>query len=81
MSHYTPLDPPPTIDQEMARYVIEELRRIATAFDLVLDVDKLNVAPDKPRDGMIRYADGSNWNPGSGAGLYIYKGSSWVLLG
>ena len=28
--------------------------------------------PAKPRDGDIRYADGANWNPGSGQGIYVY---------
>lgn len=40
---------------------------------------ELNVEPDKPRDGMIIRADGSNWNPGYGAGLYLYN-SGWVKL-
>lgn len=41
----------------------------------------LNVAPDKPRDGLIAKADGTNWNPGSGEGVYCYYGGSWHLLG
>ena len=41
----------------------------------------LNVAPPKPREGMIRFADGTNWNPGSGEGIYAFYGSSWKKLG
>lgn len=26
----------------------------------------------RPREGMVVKADGSNWNPGAGAGLYVY---------
>ena len=37
--------------------------------------------PEKPQDGMIVKADGTHWNPGSGAGFYGYSGSAWVLLG
>lgn len=37
-------------------------------------------APAKPREGMIRYADGVSWDPGSGAGLYQYIGASWNKL-
>jgi hypothetical protein len=37
-------------------------------------------APVKVREGLIRYADGVNWNPGSGAGLYQYISGSWVKL-
>lgn len=34
-------------------------------------------------DGRLAYADGSNWDPGSGKGLYRYDGdtSSWVHIG
>ena len=34
-------------------------------------------APDRPRDLMIRFADGTTWNPGFGRGLYQYYDSSW----
>ena len=37
--------------------------------------------PLKPKTGMIVYADGTNWNPGSGAGVYVYMGGVWALLG
>jgi len=37
--------------------------------------------PDKPREGMVRYADGTSWNPGSGEGLYVYDGGKWIQLG
>lgn len=38
-------------------------------------------APQKIRDGMIVLADGTKWNPGSGAGFYGYYGGSWKKLG
>lgn len=42
----------------------------------------LNVAPIRPRDGMIAYADGTNWNPGAGGeGVYAYYNSTWNRLG
>lgn len=37
-------------------------------------------APDKPRDGMVVFADGTHWNPGSGQGLYERRGGAWVKL-
>ena len=40
-----------------------------------------HVVPPKPLTNMIRLADGTNWNPGSGKGLYQYRGSSWNFLG
>lgn len=52
--------------------VLVDLRQSFFVFSLV--------APDKPREGMIRLADGTNWNPGSGIGLYQYLGGVWVKL-
>ena len=34
----------------------------------------------KPRNGDIRYADGTNWNPGSGEGIYAYTNDAWAKL-
>jgi len=39
------------------------------------------VAPGKPQDGMIVKADGTHWDPGSGAGFYGYRNGAWQLLG
>lgn len=33
-----------------------------------------------PANGMIAYADGTSWNPGSGAGFYGYEAGAWVKL-
>ena len=40
----------------------------------------LHAEPDRPREGKVVYADGTDWNPGSGKGLYVYDGSAWVAL-
>ena len=40
-----------------------------------------NTAPAKVYDGLTVRADGTNWNPGSGAGVYCYYGGSWKHLG
>jgi hypothetical protein len=39
-----------------------------------------HVAPAKPREGMLVYADGTDWNPGSGAGYYVYYAGAWHPL-
>lgn len=38
---------------------------------------------DYKRDGLLAYADGTNWNPGSGKGVYRYNSttSTWVWVG
>lgn len=69
--------------EQLTRYVRDLESRAAAAFRLLADghIDVTHVAPEKPRDGMLRNADGTNWNPGSGAGLYRYGGGVWNFLG
>lgn len=75
----------PTDAAEMQRFFMSELQKIATAISLIGSghLEKTTVAPSKPRDGDVRYADGALWNPGAGVGIYYYKGaaSAWILLG
>lgn len=79
---YQPGDPPADPAQ-LQRYLREELQRIKAMFDALAagHLDKTYALPAKPRDGDIRYADGTQWNPGSGAGLYYFNGAIWKLLG
>lgn len=61
-----------------------ELIKIADALDTpdkFLMLETQYVAPTKLRDGMIALADGTQWNPGSGAGVYAYYGATWNKLG
>lgn len=37
--------------------------------------------PEKVREGLIAAADGVNWNPGAGAGLYLFRDGTWWKLG
>lgn len=40
------------------------------------------VTPEKPRAGQVEYADGTQWNPGSGEGLYRFNlAGAWVFVG
>lgn len=80
-----PVHPDQTQPGAIVSYLVRELRSIAVAL-LGMKVDFVqmkieNVAPAKPRNGMLVEADGTNWNPGSGAGLYIYRSGSWVKVG
>lgn len=81
---YVPGEPPRDPEQ-LQRYLREEFTKISVAIALLAagHIDKTYAAPAKPRDGDIRYADGTTWNPGSGQGIYYYKasGPAWVLLG
>lgn len=40
----------------------------------------LHEEPGRPREAQLVYADGTDWNPGQGAGLYWYTGSAWTDL-
>ncbi len=62
------------------RAEFEKIEKAFVDFDY-LQLKELNVEPTKPRSGMLVLADGSNWNPGSGAGFYGYYGGSWSKLG
>lgn len=80
---YEPRDPPEGVDDDLASYLRQEFAQIAESFFGVEEVllVELNVAPDKPRDGMVVLADGVNFNPGAGAGFYGRRGGAWVFLG
>ncbi len=39
-----------------------------------------NAEPDKLYNGLVAYADGTNWNPGSGRGVYAFESGTWVKL-
>ena len=73
---------PPTSD-ELANFLREELQKINAAITALSlgHLDKSFVAPTKPREGDLRFADGTTWNPGSGKGIYYYNGTAWVFLG
>jgi hypothetical protein len=59
-----------------------ELARIAGALGTqsVLRLKALHAEPSRYADGMIVYADGSDWDPGSGGGFYGREGGAWVKL-
>ncbi len=69
--------------EDLEEYVFEELGLVEQA---LAEPDghrytKLYVEPQRPRDGDVVYADGTEWDPGSGEGLYIYYGAAWNKLG
>jgi hypothetical protein len=83
MINYTP-SPIPTDTSSIPAYLVSEFNKIALAMQHgPNNMEKTYVAPDKPRDGDLKYADGTHWNPGSGVGIYYYKGSAsaWIFLG
>lgn len=72
---------PPADPQALPQYLAMEFAKIQQAVSRLAagHLDPAYVAPDKPRDGDIRFADGTSWDPGSGSGLYYYS-SGWRKL-
>jgi hypothetical protein len=81
---YQPGDPPSDPTQ-LQRFLREELTKVKVAIDALANghLDKSYAEPAKPRDGDIRYSDGTQWKPNGtgGAGIWFYNGASWVQLG
>lgn len=48
-----------------------------------MQVERVHAEPARPQDGQLAYADGTDWDPGAGKGVYRYDSdtTSWVLLG
>lgn len=87
MSRYSPKQTPVVNDRELqlvVRWLEDELREIASSIEVpeveIQSFSILNTAPSKPSNGDVAYADGTNWNPGSGAGLYERKAGAWSKL-
>jgi hypothetical protein len=80
-SPYVPAAPPQNLEG-IPVYLHRELVRIAGVLSNISDniYEETHVAPDKPQNGQVVYADGTDWNPGSGRGLYFYKGSTWTFI-
>ena len=82
VNRWTP-NPAPVSNENLSDYLFHELNRLSDVlFNLdVMRLEETNVAPAKPRNGDIRYADGTNWNPGgTGEGIYAYTNDAWAKL-
>jgi hypothetical protein len=74
MGQYTP-----------ARFDDPELHRISQALSSPNDallLSELHREPARIKGGTVVFADGSDWNPGSGAGLYLRNAanSAWEFV-
>lgn len=75
---------PPQDPALLPGFLLSELRKLQEVLNSPKPFDQLDTqyaAPDKPREGMRVLADGTSWNPGSGAGMYRYGGGAWHFLG
>jgi hypothetical protein len=71
-----------TLDS-LLEYIIRENRQIAIALAGVSEnpMEELHVAPARVKEFMIVAADGTDWNPGAGKGVYAYYSGTWNKLG
>lgn len=77
-------EPVPRSLEELLAYLEREFQRLAGELQSGIEaiiLPELHVEPSKPREGMVVLADGSDWDPGSGAGYYGYRGGAWHFLG
>lgn len=77
MARYTPGN---VVDTQ----VQQELYKIAQAMetaDPFITLETLYTYPPKYREGTVFKADGTTLDPGSGAGVYCYRGGVWTFLG
>ena len=75
---YSPTPVPATVDPVLADYLRRELASLAHALTTAHDLDVTAQAPERAAAGMLRYADGTAWNPGAGKGVYVFDGVQWV---
>lgn len=83
-------NPSPAGDENLSDYLFHELNRLSDVlFNIdVMRLDKTYKDPQniggtdkgKPRDGDIRYSDGSDWDAGQGKNIYWYDGSQWIAM-
>lgn len=70
--------------QDLIFVMNNELEKIEHTFNELLSYGNLlrehNAVPARPKEGMLVIADGTNWNPGSGVGMYYYYGGAWVFI-
>lgn len=69
--------------QRLIRHLETEFRNIESEISKMRHLDVTYSAPTKISDGDVYYADGTDWNPGSGRGIYFYDSEvpGWVKLG
>ena len=77
-------NPAPVDPALFAAWVQQEFQSVSQALEqsrAFLLLDTLYAAPRKIREGLIVKADGTAWNPGSGAGVYCFRAGAWRFLG
>ena len=80
------LDPPGrfTLLESAVNWIWEQLKTLESANNSARDfiqLKTLHSAPARLKEGLIVLADGMDWDPGTGAGVYVYYSAGWHKLG
>jgi len=73
----------PSDPKDIPVFLMQELQRLSLQLsqgDDSIILNTLYAAPSRIVEGMVVKADGTTWNPGSGAGVYARIGGAWVKL-
>ena len=74
---------PGALPMDAPAWIVRELQRVSQATYGAAPYIQMQVQhkpPEKVRDGFVVLADGSDWNPGAGAGIYARISGAWVKL-
>jgi len=72
-----------TFNEQIAEYLNREFSRIANIIPIINNLDFViyHTEPPDLRTGQVYYADGIDWDPGTGEGLYQRTSTpAWVKL-
>jgi len=58
----------------------QRMQKALAAPQKVVRLMVLHAEPQKYEEGDTILADGTDFNPGSGKGVYIHDGTTWVLI-
>lgn len=74
----------PSDPKALPLFLEQEHRNIAHSIaqsEQMLALQPQYTKPKRYTDGCVCFADGVNWNPGAGKGLYVFHSSVWNKLG
>lgn len=81
---FTPTPVPDNAPSALKAWLADAMRAIASDLSapqpLSVTLAVLGNEPTRVRNGTIVYADGAEWDPGSGEGFYGYENGAWVKL-
>lgn len=66
---------------DLAKFTEDEFAQVASALQGNDPFTVFFAAPTRPRRGVLAYADGTHWNPGSGEGFYAFgSDAAWHYM-